>query len=42
LEKEIYLNFIDGIEGYKIEPLIFNSQKENLENFKISQLEKYE
>ena len=42
LNKEIYLNFIDGIEGYKIEPLIFNSQKENIQNFKINGYEKYE
>ncbi|MGL5150270.1 MAG: Rne/Rng family ribonuclease [Clostridium sp.] len=35
LNKEIYLNFMQGIEGYKIEPLIFNSQKESIEEFKI-------
>ncbi|MCR1951837.1 MULTISPECIES: Rne/Rng family ribonuclease [unclassified Clostridium] len=42
LNKEIYLNFMDGIEGYKIEPLIFNSQKENIKNLRISGYEKYE
>lgn len=42
LQKEIYLNFIDGIEGYKIEPLIFQSQKENVKSFKIKGYEKYE
>ena len=42
LDKEIYLNFIDGIEGYKVEPLIFNNQKENLKIYKINQLEKCE
>lgn len=36
LNKEIYLNFVDGIEGYKIEPLIFNSQKEMLRKFQIN------
>ena len=41
LDKEIYLNFVDGIEGYKVEPLIFNSQKENIQNYKINNLEKY-
>jgi ribonuclease G len=42
LNKEIYMNFIDGIEGYKIEPLIFNSQKENIKDFKVNGYEKYE
>lgn len=42
LDKEIYLNFVDGIEGYKIEPLIFQSQKENVRNFKVKAYEKYE
>ncbi|ATD55858.1 Rne/Rng family ribonuclease [Clostridium chauvoei] len=42
LDKEIYLNFVDGIEGYKIEPLIFNSQKENVKNFKVKAYEKCE
>ena len=34
-DKEIYLNFVDDIEGYNIEPLIFASQKENYQRFKI-------
>lgn len=42
INKEIYLNFVDGIEGYKIEPLIFQSQKENVKDFKIKGYEKYE
>lgn len=42
LDKEIYLNFVDGIEGYKIEPLIFNTQKENVKKFKVNAYEKYE
>ena len=42
LDKEIYLNFVYGIEGYKIEPLIFQSQKENVKDFKIKGYEKYE
>lgn len=35
LNKEIYLNFVDNIEGYNIEPLIFASQKENYQSYKI-------
>ncbi|MBU5455931.1 ribonuclease E/G [Caproiciproducens sp. MSJ-32] len=42
LDKEIYLNFVDGIEGYKVEPIIFNNQKENLKIYKINEIEKYE
>ena len=40
LDKEIYLDYVDGIEGYKIEPLLFQAQKENLKNLKITQIEK--
>ena len=40
LDKEIYINYVDGIEGYKIEPLLFQAQKENLKDFKISNIEK--
>lgn len=35
LDKEIYLNYVNGIEGYKIEPLIFKNQKTNLEKYLI-------
>ncbi|MGL4772460.1 MAG: ribonuclease E/G [Clostridium sp.] len=35
LNKEVYLSYAQGIDGYKVEPLIFNSQKESLEEFKI-------
>ena len=42
LDKHIYLNFAYGIEGYKIEPLIFQSQKENVKSFKVKGYEKYE
>ena len=35
LDKEIYLNFIDNLEGYNLEPLIFSSQKENYQSYKI-------
>ena len=42
INKEIYLNFIDGIEGYKVEPLIFNSQKENIKNLKVNDYQNYE
>ena len=41
IEKEIYLNFVDGIEGYKVEPLIFNSQKENIKKYLVTAYEKY-
>ena len=36
LDKEIYLDYVDGIEGYKIEPLLFQAQKESLEKLKIT------
>ena len=35
LDKEIYLNYVNGIEGYKIEPLIFKNQKTNLAQYLI-------
>lgn len=41
LDKEIFLNYLDGINGYKIEPLIFKNQKENLENYRVKNIEKY-
>lgn len=39
-DKEIYLNYVDGIEGYKIEPLIFQGQKDNLKDYKVTAIEK--
>lgn len=39
-DKEIYLMYVDGIEGYKIEPLLFQAQKENLEQYKVTAIEK--
>lgn len=42
LDKEIYINYIDGLEGYKVEPLIFSNQKENLQKYKKIPYEKYE
>lgn len=36
LDKEIYVDYVDGIEGYKIEPLLFQAQKESLEKLKIT------
>ncbi|NFG61217.1 Rne/Rng family ribonuclease [Clostridium sp. CMCC3677] len=39
LDKEIYLNYIENMEGFKIEPLIFQSQKVNLEKYKITQFD---
>ncbi len=40
LDKEIYLNFVNDIEGYKVEPLIFTNQKENYQKYKIKTIEK--
>ena len=40
LDKEIYLNFVNDIEGYKVEPLIFSNQKENYQKYKIKTIEK--
>lgn len=33
LNKEIYINYISGLDGYKIEPLIFKNQKENIAKY---------
>lgn len=35
LDKEIYINYVTGIEGYRIEPLIFQNQKKNIEQYLI-------
>jgi ribonuclease G len=35
LDKEIYLTYVDNIEGYKIEPLIFQGQKDSLKDYLI-------
>lgn len=40
LDNEIYLDYVDGIEGYRIEPLLFQTQKDNLEKLKITEIEK--
>lgn len=37
LDKEIYVKYVDGMEGYKIEPIIFNSQKEHVTKYKITE-----
>lgn len=42
LDKEIYLNFVHDIEGYRVEPLIFSNQKENYKMFRIKTIEKVE
>ena len=36
LDKEIYINYVTGIEGYRIEPLIFQNQKKNIEKYLIN------
>lgn len=41
IDKEIYLKYSEGIDGYRVEPLIFMSQKENLKGYKISSIQKY-
>lgn len=41
LDKEIFLKFSEGIDGYRIEPLIFKNQKENLADYKVKGIEKY-
>ena len=35
LDKGIYINYIDGIDGYRIEPIIFQNQKKNLSKYFI-------
>lgn len=42
LDKEIYLTYTDNIDGYKIEPLIFQGQKDNLKDYKVTVIEKCE
>lgn len=36
LDKEIYINYVHGIDGYRVEPLIFQNQKKNIESYKIN------
>lgn len=36
LNKGIYINYIAGIEGYRIEPLIFKNQKDNLKKYLVT------
>lgn len=35
LKKDIYINYMDNIEGYRVEPLIFQNQKKAVEKYKI-------
>ena len=35
LDKKIYINYIHGIEGYRVEPLIFQNQKANIEKYLV-------
>lgn len=39
--KEIYLNYVDRIDGYRIDPLLFQSQKENLKDYKVNNIEEF-
>ena len=41
LGNDIYLNYVDGIDGYKIEPLLFQNQKDNLKDYKVNNIEEY-
>lgn len=35
LDKKVYVNFVDGLEYFKVEPLLFNSQVKKFQNLKI-------
>ncbi|MDS0528400.1 ribonuclease E/G [Clostridium sp. SHJSY1] len=35
LDKKIYINYVSGIEGYRVEPLIFKNQKKNIEQYLV-------
>lgn len=35
LDKEIYINYVNGIEGYRVEPLIFINQKANISQYLV-------
>ena len=35
LDKKIYINYINGIEGYRVEPLIFQNQKANIDKYLV-------
>lgn len=35
LDKKIYINYIHGIEGYRVEPLIFQNQKANIDKYLV-------
>ena len=36
LDKEIYINYVNGIEGYRVEPLIFMNQKANISQYLVT------
>lgn len=35
LDKEIYLKFVDGVEYFKVEALIFNEKIEEVKEYKV-------
>jgi ribonuclease G len=35
LDKKIYINYVSGIEGYRVEPLIFQNQKSSIEKYLV-------
>lgn len=35
LDKEIYINYVNGIEGYRVEPLLFINQKTNISQYLV-------
>ena len=41
IDKNIYLNFLDAVEYYKVEPLIFKNQIENVAEYRVTNIEKY-
>ena len=41
LGNDIYLNYVDGIDGYKIEPLLFQNQKDNLKDYILRNIKRF-
>lgn len=39
ITKNIYLNFVPGIDSFKVEPLLFKKQMENLEKYRVNNIE---
>ena len=41
IDKNIYLNFLESVEYYKVEPLIFKNQIQNVAEYRVTNIEKY-